>query len=731
MKTQHHILSNLPKCGRISNGLSLLILTSLVFTANLSAQGLLEEIIVTAQKREQNLQEVPIAISVMDETAIEQRGLSAIEDLVYQVPTLQFSAFGSLAAVSLRGVSYENTTPGGDPGVAMHTDGVYLGRPVAGVFDFWDMERMEVLRGPQGTLYGRNATGGSINFISKRPSDEKEGKIDFTYGNYDRYRVRGMVNVPLSDSVKARVSASWEDRDGYQKNLFPGGVEFGGASSTPTPLTNDLVPHLVTKDGVESNDQQLTSVSATLTWDFGGMTFKSITAYAETSFTMESDTDESGRPIMHSIFSEDQEQFSQEVQLTSTGDGPLQWLVGAFFFTEEADRRSTLCNDDFQAFTLSPLATGFAGDCPGNSTVSPTGEQGFSVGGSIDATSYAVFAQLDYDLTERITATAGARFSWDEKDAVLNQFTPFAPVGNFIPSSPPLVLVPGLGPVPFMGPLTPVITNNFTATRKQNWSEPTWKFNINWAATDDINLYALYSRGYKSGGANLNGATIADAFYDPEFIDSYEVGAKMRLWDRLQLNISAYHNDVDALQLQVFGNGGVVLANAASADIEGLEIESTFAVTDSFTVNGSLGLLDAEYSNFMQAVGPGVAIDRSGNKLNRAPSATVNLGGSYSWEMGSIGSFVLRADYHWQDEQFFQPDNVRPIHSPSYENLDIRGFWYSSDEKWTVEAYATNLTDETQVGDVLRAVPFLYGGLDLSSYKAPQMYGIRLGYSFF
>ena len=794
MKIRHKITGSLYGPGWITGkAIFLLFCTSLILPLNSSAQGVLEEIVVTAQKREQNLQEVPIAITALDETAIEHRGLNAIEDLVTQVPTLQFSAFGSLAAVSLRGVSYENTTPGGDPGVAMHTDGVYLGRPIATVFDVWDMERMEVLRGPQGTLYGRNTTGGSINFISKRPTDEMEGQLDFTYGNYERVRARGMLNMPVNESLKTRFSVAWEDRDGYQKNLFeggneagdkdsvavrgsvlahinedadlliignyidtggvgrasessvpyptcapprpcavlPGGVELGGFSSTPTQLVNDLTPNVVAKDTPETSDQEFKSIAGIITWDLGAMAFKSITAYAEMSYLFVADTDNSERPILDLAASENQDQFSQELQLASTGSGPLQWLVGAFFFTEDADRRSTICNDNFQSFTFSPFATGYSGDCPGFGITSPTGEQGFSVGGDIESTSYAVFAQIDYDVTSQISVTAGARFSWDEKDATLNQYSPFFPVGNFIPANPPLVLVPGVGPVPFAGPATPIITGNFINSRKQSWSEPTWKFNINWAPVDDINLYALYSRGYKSGGANLNGATIEESFYDPEFIDSYEVGAKMRFMDKLQLNISAYYNEIDELQLQVFGNGGAVIDNAASATVEGIEIESVFVVTDGFEINGSIGVMDAEYDEFLQAVGPGVFIDRSGNDLNRAPKTTVNVGGTYNWHMSDIGSFVVRVDYHWQDKQWFQPENAEPINADSYDNLNIRGFWYSNNKTWTVEAYATNLTDETQVGDVIRAVPFLYGGTDLTSYKAPRMYGVRIGYKFF
>ena len=191
----------------------------------------IEEIVVTAQKRAESVQDVPIAITALDSAVLERNQIENIEDLTNFVPNLQFGNFSSTATAAIRGIGYTNTTAGGDPGVALHLDGVYIARPIATAFRFWDLERMEVLRGPQGTLYGRNTTGGSINFITKRPTQKFGGAIDVSYGEFDHYQVRGVVNLPLSERTAARISAAVDQADGYQKNAFPGGTEAGDRDS--------------------------------------------------------------------------------------------------------------------------------------------------------------------------------------------------------------------------------------------------------------------------------------------------------------------------------------------------------------------------------------------------------------------------------------------------------------------------------------------------------------------
>ncbi len=792
--------------------LSIVPIIAIVISMPAAGQTL-EEIIVTAQKRAESAQDVPIAITALDAAVLERNQIENVTDLSSFVPNLQFGNFSSTATAAIRGIGYTNTTAGGDPGVALHLDGVYIGRPIATVFRVWDLERMEVLRGPQGTLYGRNTTGGSINFITKRPTDEFGGQIDVGFGEFDHYQVRGVLNLPLSDSVAARVSAAVDNADGYQENAFPGGTEAGdrdsvtvraqlqfdvsddfdinlsvthsnieGVGSTsesrfpyptnpllnwvgvPPPfantifsaaflnrpdvasflapqgiatsddvrdalglppgafvspsdpnftgLTNDLRPNHVSKDSPERNDQEFTAVTAILTWDTGIGTFKWTSAYVETSFDSFIDLDASELPLMDLFLEEEQDQVSTELTLASSADSRTQWIVGAYFFSEDARRFSTIFADDFDR-------TGVLFDRTA----------GFRVGGDVEATSYAAFGQISFGISDTVSITAGARMSWDEKDAVINLISPF-PAFNF------MTLVSDV----------PV---------GDDWSEPTGKVTIDWSPRDNVLFYASYARGYKSGGINLNGNPATNAVYEPEFNDVFEIGVKSQFAERYQINAALFHNDYTDIQVQTFGAAGAELRNAAEATITGLEVEGLFLLTDSTEFNFALGLLDAEFDSFL-FIPPGVPVppvgwppppltenparppaapptpvEFAGNKLSRAPEVTFSVGLQQRFDLGSNGSSItFRADYYYQDKEFFSPDNLPDTTADSYSNLDIRLRWDAADEQWSAEAYLLNATDEDQIRDILRSIPFLAGGVDLTTYRPPSQWGVRVGYRF-
>lgn len=782
-----------------------------------SDRGVLEEIVVTAQKRAENVQSIPIAITALDASSLERSQIDSLVDVMNFVPNLQFGNFSSTATVAIRGIGYTNTTAGGDPGVALHIDGVYLGRPIATVFNFFDLQRLEILRGPQGTLYGRNTTGGSINYITEKPSNEMEGMAELLYGRYQHFQAQGMLNMPLGERAAARFVVGVSESDGYQKNLVKGGTESGdqdwvnlrgqvrfdladnielltsvnyadvggvGSTSetrfpfktgpndfvgvpppfvntilsdaflnrpdlapllrakgindaddvraffgldvgTPDPadgalfslapafasagVTNDLRPNVVAKDTAETNDQEMLVVSGTLTWELDGMVFKSITAYAETSFDAVSDLDHSSAPIMELHLIEDQDQFSQELQLASASSGPLEWLVGAYYFNEDATRISFIKADDFDRL----------GALLGR-------EYGFEVGGDVEATSYALFAQASYDLTDQLRLTGGFRWSWDEKDALITLLSPF-PAFNFA-----------------------TFVNDAPVGEK--WNEPSGKVSLDYQVNDDAMIYASYSHGYKSGGINLNG-TPNTAVYDPEFVDVIEIGAKTRYNDRVQFNVAGFWNDYTDIQVQTFGPTGAELRNAAAATIWGLEAEMVAVLSETAELNMSVGFLDAEFDDFIfnppgaplppagfpppntggarPPAGPSTPIDLSGNRLSRAPKVTFSAGLQNRFPLaGNMGSVTARGDFYYKAKQFFDPDNDADATAASYINLDFRLRWDNADDSVYAEAFVTNLTDKTQIRDILISIPFLQGGVDLTTYQPPRSWGFRLGYRF-
>jgi iron complex outermembrane receptor protein len=710
----------------------------------LLAQQVLEEITVTAQKRAENLQDVPIAVSAFDKDALTDRGFESVSDLSQMVPSLQVGNFGPVAFVAMRGIGMENTTAGGDPGVALHVDGVYIGRPVGTLFNAFDMERVEVLRGPQGTLYGRNATGGSINLITRKPSQEFEGEVQGTYGNYNMRRVRGFVNTPLSDTVAARVVGYVEKREGFTKNSVPGGteandldgwglrghlsfdlgesgslllsgthVDSGGVGTQPevreaypdrlagppipgtvdyilngVQLVNDLRPFREAKDTHEKTDNSFTLVSATLEWDFQNVTFKSITAYEETEFFTLQDDDSSEKALADLQLTETAEQFSQEFQLLSNTDSALRWILGAYFFNEEAERFSTFFKSRYDIIAAI------------NGT-----EAGVKLGGDIETTSWALFGQGIYDINDEWAMTLGLRYTDDDKEGT-NRNILFGPL--FI---------------------DPVQTDS---------QEVTGKLAFDWKFSDSAMAYASYAHGYKSGGINQVAIVSAgrNPVYDPEFVDAYEIGVKSRLFnDRMQLNAAVYYNDYQDLQFQIFENAGPAAGNADKATVVGLELELQALLSDNWTMDGTLGLTDSEYDDLVFG-----ALDASGNELTRTPEVTWNLGFTGAWDLSAGSTLRWRIEGAYTDTIWYafanriDPAMAGNDQADSYYNFNTRLFWTSPSGKFTAEAYVTNLTDEVQEGNILRGIGFQdcggCGGQEFITYNPPRQYGLTLGYRF-
>ncbi|WP_077341338.1 TonB-dependent receptor [Pseudocolwellia agarivorans] len=708
----------------------------------------LEVIEVTAQKRTENLQEIPIAVSALNEDALAQSGFDGVEDLSFLVPSLQFGNFGPTTFLNIRGVGSENTTGGSDPGVAMHVDGVYVGRPVGALFSAFDVTRVEVLRGPQGTLYGRNATGGSVNLITNKPDDYLSGKLDATIGNYNLRRVRGAINIPINDSVTARVVAFNEDRDGFTENLFPGGTEandsdnsgirghlnielsdstylllsathienngigsqaeqrdpystgvlFGPgpeplrriADENGSPLINNLEAFKETKDQAESQESTFDLYSATLDWEGEYFSIKSITAIVESDYTTIQDSDSSAASLQVLVVEEDAKQFSQEIQFISPANSEFRWIAGLFYFTEEVDRFSSLIGPRFDA------VTGFL-----TATVPNFNENySFRIGGDIETTSYAAFVQGTYNLSETVSVTAGLRYTDDEKEG-FNRNIFFAPQV-----------------------VDPVEVSS---------SEVTGKLAIDWNFQDNALLYASYSKGYKSGGVSQQtvAASGASPIFNPEFVDTYEVGYKSQLLeDTMQLNLATYYSDYTDLQFQVFGDFGPEAGNAGAATIKGLEAEVMLLLGDIWSVDGSFAYTDAEYDELITGPGQNFA----GNQLTRTPELAYNLGVNAEWEFSDHSLLIARLEGSYTDEIYYEFTNTDASLASDYYNINFRLLWTSADEKYFSEFYVTNLTDEVQETSIL--VGFSLGvapgevGAEYVTYNAPRQFGLTVGYRF-
>lgn len=717
----------------------------------------IQTIVVTAQKRAEDVQDIPLSVTAIGSEALETTGFDSLADLSKLSPSLQLSNFGPIAFVTLRGIGNENTTAGGDPGVALHYDGVYLGRPVATLFTAFDTERVEVLRGPQGTLYGRNATGGSINYITKKPTSDFEAQGDLTYGNFDRKRARASVNVPLSDSIATRVVGFWEDRDGWSQNAFPGGrngndannwgirghvsfepsdsdfkalfsanyVETGGVGSTPelrefypgsttgqnlagppipgtnnylvngVPIVNDLRPFRESKDADQFRDSDFLLLSATLEYDFGGVTVKSITGYAETSYAALTDQDYSPLPLAELFIQESSEQFSQELQILSNNGVGFNWILGAYYFHEDASRQSQFFGSRYDIIA-GGASQGLGIDVP----------SGFDVGGDVTSESFAFFAQATYDITDQLAVTGGIRYTNDSKDGVNRGFQ--------------------FGPAPYSGPVA------------ASFDKITYRVAVDYDISDEVLLYGSFSTGYKSGGINQVAIpALTNPVFRPETVKAIEFGMKSQFLDRsLQLNLSLYQNKYDDLQFQVFGLFGPEAFNASGATVQGVEIELVALPADWFQFDASVGYTDA---TFDAQVVNGVQLD--GNRVQRTPEWTFNAGSTINWDVGS-SSMKLRAEVNHTSEIFYTAFNrsagfTAPGGSDlaeGYVNANLRLFWFSPDERFSLQGYVTNLFNSTQIGNVFRDIGFLGtagdGGPENITYRPPRQYGITAGFKF-
>lgn len=672
-----------------------------------------EEIVVTAQKRESSLQDTPLAVTALTGATIEKSGTVTVQDIAAITPGLVVGGnAGFEYAISIRGISSAVAGSGADTPTGTYVDGVYLGRPVGAIFDLADIERIEVLRGPQGTLYGRNTVGGAVSVYTGKPSHEFEGKLRGTVAERGIRRIAGAVGGPVvEDTLNGRISVSYSSSDSWVENLtgsdlfdvesfivrgvleyMPSddisfllradygkvddpfyGKNIATESVSPPAVTPDLLEDFnrVSLSDVSFMEREFYGTSLEVSVNFGEHILTSISAYRENEHVYETDTDGSPLRIFRSANRENQHQFSQELRLNSPGGETLDWILGAYFFTETVVQ-------DFYVDVL-PAAVNF-GRFSKNKT-----------------SSYAAFGQADWHVSERLTATIGLRYSYESKDFGFTfQPTPLTPdqIGEAYDR---IVLFPQRAPY---------------VTDTESWSAVTGKVGLSWQLTDDALLYGSISQGFKSGGFNFAPVNPAgDAPFDQEDLIAYEVGVKADVFDGVaRANLSAFYYDYKDLQVRIPIEPGVILIeNASDARVYGGEFELQVRPLDRLLIQGSLAVLHTEYSAFVQTGGviplctggeSGVTsqniafCDVSGNELNRAPSYTFNVVVEYTMPIGDTGYLVPRVSYSYEDSVFYTEQNDHVFGHDGYETLDASLTYRSGSEMWSVSVFGRNLTND-------------------------------------
>ncbi len=675
----------------------------------------LERIEVTARKSVESLQEVPVAVTSISADELSERGIEVITEVQQFSPntTLQRSrGTNSTITAFIRGVGQQDPLWGYEAGVGIYIDDVYLARPQGAVLDLLDIERVEVLRGPQGTLYGKNTIGGAIKYVTKEMSGEGEFRIQGTLGEYNQKDIKVTGQYPLiKDKLFVGFGFSSLQRDGYGEYLtsdltnqdsenynkdvtasritleyHPRDDLFfrlnwdhtqddsnakGGYRLLPSILTDAPVPSSVF-DSYTSlptwNEVELEGLSFTANWNVSANTsIKYVYANRDSYSPTNIDFDNTSLRIFDVPAIYDDEQKSHEIQLNNTGDN-YKFVSGLYYYDGES------CGQ-FEAI-LEVL--GNAIGVPGLTR---------EVSGCSNSTSKAAYAQLSYDLTDQWSITAGARYTQDEKRAKVNNGLIFATV------YPESGWVDGY--VRPEGDLVPTVLDD-----SDDWSKFTPRIGVEYQANDDLMLFASFSQGFKSGTFNPR-ATTAEPAANPEDVDSFELGMKSEwLNNRLRANITLFsleHNDRQYISVLPGADSTQLnqrLGNIGTSDATGIEAEFTYLATDALLLSASFGYIDSDFKKVIDTdPTTGLTFDKSELfTISNTPDYTFNLGATYTVE-SSVGDFIINGSYYYRDDYvLFEENSLLTQDGYGIANLSIT--WYNTDGDFSVGLHAKNLTDE-------------------------------------
>ena len=697
-----------------------------------------DDIVVTAQHREQSVQDVPVAISVLGGGTLKSAGAVSSREIQNFAPNVDITRIQSNSnpRIYIRGVGSSDSFAGGNPAVATYVDDMVIGSISGNTFGMFDIERVEVLRGPQGSLYGRNATAGALNYLSVQPGYKADGYLTVGLGNYNAKSVEGATNLPLvDDKLSLRVSGIYKDRDGTVRNTFDnaknlgddrfyGGrailrytpttdldirlTVFGGKAdphAVPWKAVGTQTPGAVTTpctfaqintgtcvdslgktfpDPFDPNVASLNYPSREETGTLGGhlkveynfpsFTLTSITAAARYTRKVGQDLDGSTGTVQHYFFDWDTRTVSQELRLTSSGKSRLQWLLGAFYYEFKTDADSYSTQLGFPAPTF-------------NSYFQKT-------------TSKALFAHADYELVDRLTVSAGLRYTNEKARARESAF--------------------------YL--TTPVTTVYDQFAQQLDNSKLSGDAAIKLDLTDDINAYLSYARGFRAG--TINSAPVFNTAQinaiKPETLDSYEFGIKSRLFDRrLQLNFATFLYKYKDMQvsnfLNVNGRAVTITANAATAKVFGLEADGLLSVTNNFKLRGAVGYLPtAKFEKY--SITNVATFD--GKRLPNAPEWTANLGADLTVPISSALNVQATVNAAYFTDIYFSAANDPKVARPGYWNVSARAGVETADKRWSISAWVKNLTDSRHTVYVTD-FSSIYGFL-VRSYADPVTFGVEL-----
>ncbi|MGD8325659.1 MAG: TonB-dependent receptor [Sphingomonadales bacterium] len=693
--------------------------------AQSATQALLEEVVVTGTKKKdaENVQDVNAAVTALGDAQLEALKVKDLTSLSYSIPNVSLDDVGTFpgtANFSIRGLGINSSIPSIDPTVGVFVDGVYLGVNTGIISDLFDIESIEVLRGPQGVLFGRNVTGGAVLINTKKPSDEltvdaKVGIETGFRGTSPTYKAAGSISGPITEAISAKLAVYYNNDEGWhRRTLADGSTESFGDSRTVivrpalyfTPndrfdvtlryehgdingdgpaaqnhtnglgVTNPFfsAPRGTFTFSIDETGQADSSwdqffVDANLDVDFGDGTITNIFGWRDYQLDAVTDVDATPLPLFHAPATVDQDQFSNEIRYNGTFFDILNVTTGFYFFTQD------IAYNEVREIAF--------------------GTRFFNGGGVQDQKTYGFFTQLDIDLTDRLTLNLGGRYTYEKKDVVIS---------NLILNQTPCDVREGTCSSDFVD--------------GDSWENLGAKVGFQWAATDDLNLYTHWTRAFRSGGYNFRNTSLQFPIqqFDEERIDAFELGAKFKpISPRLTINTAFYLNKIDNLQRELNLSDqltGVVqlTRNTADATIWGFEVDGQYAVTDNFLVRASVGHTDGEYDNVLfDLTGDGLINDTDLDlRIPRLAPWTYGGGFVYSQDLGDIGGLDLRFDYFHRDSSAYTDNNLGVLNN--FDSITANASLTTLDGQLVLSVYGKNLLNEVQYGGDTQLPAALGGG---------------------
>ncbi|MEN3949939.1 TonB-dependent receptor [Iodidimonas sp. SYSU 1G8] len=749
----------------------------------------------TARKREEAAQTVPIPTTTLSQEFIENKFETDLSDLDKYAPNVELGGIdftgGGLSA-SIRGVSFSDLEKSFEPAVGVAIDGVFMGSNSGVLIDMFDIEQVEILRGPQGTLFGRNTIGGVINIRKARPTGEFGAKLGIRYGSSNRQDYKLSLNVPIIEGILAgKVTALINKDNQFTRNIYSGKHEDGqDVTSIATKLLftpNDNFEALFSFEYLHDRSEFEGAVNLTLdeagivaalsndpnrvgrttfctlfgaiptvtgggagcaaasydyarankfkvsftppgipfksyidsvftalemNWDLGDYRISSITGYKDQDELLDEEntgspfaglpflpfTDQTG--LARAVRTQTSWQFSQELRVASNFDGPFNFVAGAYFYKSH--------------YNLDPQVFGVFGGLAQKFETEQTSQ------------SYALFAEANYNMTDKLRFTGGLRYTWDKKHFITNTFDTAG-----VPFDFPAVQSQVFPSLDYDGDGIP----DWPIDERANWSEPTWRAGIDYQFTNDLMAYFMYSRGYRAGGFNGRCATpsACNTPYDPEIVDNFELGFKSDWFDnRLRFNMSAFYLQYDDKQEEVLTPSPNGLAtetkvqNAASVTVKGVEMEFQALPADWLNVYGSAGYMRSRYKEYLvfdPAANDFVDVSATA-RLRSAPKWNFNVGADFMVNVGNSGLVTFNANYKWTDEFFSSPfadpvgdltgwyREVISAYGQADFSLNYKGPLFGSSAEYNLSLFLKNaFHGGGRIGRVLDAGPFFFGSL--------------------